>query len=139
MKLSMHSKLLSIMGLASVMGGMGAGYPMDSSMKGYDPILPEPFSFKKFKHTGELPKGCKIETLPMEIIKETKNPKGEWSITLEMDIVYGTMKSFYKKHKQYQNEIVGFIQRADINTLRKHIGDITLEDLNPPKDLVNTK
>ena len=131
--------IMGIMGIMGAMAGNGPNGYVYGGSSGYDPILPEPFTFKKFKHTGELPKGCKIQTIPMEIIKETKNPKGEWSITLEMDIVYGTMKSFYKKHKQYQNEIVGFIQRADINTLRKHIGDITLEDLNPPKDLVSSK
>lgn len=72
--------------------------------------------FGNYKHEGEVPKGCKLETITLFI---DKHHDVDYIVQLDIDIVYGTIKARNKKIIKYASEIKEFIESKHIGELKK--------------------
>lgn len=93
--------------MAALMGGMGMDMPQHR-------IYDRPKKTHKlgnYKHTGEIPKGCKLETERL-IFKHTYH-----TLAIAVDIVAATPKSKAKKINKYRGEIADYLAHLSINEI----------------------
>jgi len=110
--MSMKRGIGMMYAMAALMGGMGGGMGMPHTSR--QPKYDRPKKITKlgsYKHTGEIPKGCKLESETLTF-KHT-----EHTLSIVVDIVAATPKSKEKKINKYRGEISDYLAYLSINEI----------------------
>ncbi len=113
--MSMKSRmtLLSVFAGMAAMGGGSFDLPGERKTLPSKEYKPKEPILRSYKHIGEIPKGCKLET---EIIQVEKDV---YLFSVEVDLVFGTIKARKKKCIKYCAEIEEFFKSCDIDYIIK--------------------
>lgn len=97
--------------MAALMGGMGGSFGMDMPQHRIYDRPKKTYKLGNYKHTGEIPKGCKLESETL-IFKHTQH-----TLSITVDIVAATPKSKAKKINKYRGEIADYLAHLTINEI----------------------
>lgn len=110
----MKGRLAQIMAMSAMFAGM-AGMDMPS-LGGRRREYKSP-EMPPLKHTGDIPKGCKVENHELVFIKEQRDEK--YKITVFIETCAGTVKATIKKRQKIANQIQAFIEHCHIDALMR--------------------
>ena len=127
--MSMKGRLGIFTAMAAMFGGMGG-----MSMQTREPQHPvykrrnNVPTLRSFRHTGEIPKGCKLETVKLVFTAEGNR------LSIDVDIIYASPKARQKKIAQVVMEIGNYLQLADIRDVLSSCRFV-MENMKEEKDL----